>query len=166
MRHLLKRSQVLGILLVLVLITMGLFQNAGGAGWTYSNSFGVPIWIVLNVAPSDRPIPARRILLFIEAKDFTEENLKVVFKGLAAQYEHPSFLKIIAFTEKAMVRQEAAEYLSPTIIEKELEVFKRRREDYKDGYLWADFLRKDDMEVYSYKVDKHNEDYITRSLKE
>lgn len=69
--------------------------------WTFTTSYGVPVWIAYNeVKQADRAI-----LVFIEAPHFTAENIRKLFTSLAQKYKEPKWLDITAFSDKKMLQR-------------------------------------------------------------
>jgi ankyrin repeat protein len=95
-----------------VFLTLVLAQT-GAAGpqeqnkeeWKKDNSFGFSVSVAMNALVNPDAISHRDIYLFIRCEDFTLDNVKKVFTGLAGQYRSPVDLWIYAYSNEAAVLQ-------------------------------------------------------------
>jgi hypothetical protein len=75
-------------------------QEDEAGKWTKTAYYGVNFWVAANNVNSMLMPEWRNLLLFVSEKDFTEENLTNIFKGLATEYPSPETLSVWVFTDK------------------------------------------------------------------
>ena len=81
---------------VLVLV-FGIHSPAGSqpietgqkAEWKLDSSFGFEVWIAANIVIDAPALSHRHIYFFIDAPNFTEQNIRKIFSSLAAEYKNP-----------------------------------------------------------------------------
>ena len=91
------------------------------AKWEYNESYGVPVRIALNdvvyFSFGDREPMRREIFILIDAQRFKPDDLKKLFTGLSSDYEQPGWLRVTAFSDKAMLRRAIDRHQSHMIID-------------------------------------------------
>ena len=95
--------------------------------------------VAMNGHPSEK---AREILVFMDEKGFSEENLKVLFTKLSKKYSYPSILDIRVETNWSRI---------PT--PEECEGWGTSGEPDRgdeDDYHWAVYLRNGENEIFHY----------------
>lgn len=74
-------------------------QVGDSTGWLHDSSFGFNIRIDTWTLTCSEPYLSPSIYVFIDAKNFTEENLKKVFTGFSELYSHARFLSVTAISD-------------------------------------------------------------------
>lgn len=123
--------------------------------WSINTDYGVRIMIAANLTSGNL---ARTIYVFMETEDATEENLKRVFTGLAAEYSSPYNLVIHCFSDKNAITEELRQLNSTAVFV--------RKNSGNIGHYRAIYDRKGGEESMVYRPDPKTEDTIRIVLKE
>jgi hypothetical protein len=171
--------------IVLVLLSTSLVMGFGQSqqgyeaalqeqNWTTSNDFGFPVWLALNSPSGAGRANLRKIFVFIEANNFTKDNVQTVFTGLATRYPDPVDLIMTAFSDRAMLIRAIGVSESGVAIEfskapeKQEAVQKFKDEFYplKSGYYRAYYSRsRRGSESFQYSPDPDKEALVRVQLK-
>jgi ankyrin repeat protein len=155
------------------------------AKWEYNESYGIPVRIALNDVVysyfGDREPMRREIFILIDAQRFKTDDLKKLFTGLSSDYEQPGWLRITAFSDKAMLRRAIDRHQSHMIIDwadtpAGREAANRRAKKYyplSSGYYRANYSRIPRQyytqryfdEYFMYSPDSAKEEMITVILR-
>ena len=73
--------------------------------WKLVSSYGFRVWIASNFVIDAPALSHRQIYLSIDAKDFTEANMRTVFTSFAAEFQEPHELWIYAYSDRAVVQK-------------------------------------------------------------
>jgi hypothetical protein len=118
-------------------------------------SFGLPIEVALNEVKQGSLLNIRFIFLYIQASDFTEENLRNLFGSLAAEYPEPEYMQITVYSDREMLQRAMNRYRSPYS-----GVAPEDQLPARSGYFGAQYSRQDDAEFFDYSPDSGKEDNI------
>jgi uncharacterized protein len=129
-------------------------QNATQNEWTLKTDLGVQIWMAQNETAGDL---VRKIYLYLDAKDFTEENLKKVFFSFSEEYRAPYNLVIYCLSDKALIERYIAEAKSRAVYPKQNSI--------QTGFYRAVYYRRDGQESIIYNPSPDSEDSKTIWLK-
>jgi hypothetical protein len=88
-----KLGKTLALFIILLFYTGVQERHRTGIG-IEDQSLSFPFWIIGNLAPENRPVPTRYMYLLIQETNFTEDNLKKIFRKLSNQYNDPDCLFI------------------------------------------------------------------------
>jgi len=124
--------------------------------WSLNAEYGIPVWVARNATSGTL---ARKMYLFIDVKDFAEENLKRVFSGFAQKYDQPYNLIIHAFADKAVIEELLRE-------EESTAVNTRNGKSVGSGSFRAAYYRMDGEESITYGPAPDRKDPVTIMLKE
>jgi hypothetical protein len=72
--------------------------------WELDAYFAFPVWVALNRVASPE-LGLREMYLFVEARDFTEENLTTVFTSLSERYPKPETLLVLALSDRERLQR-------------------------------------------------------------
>ena len=133
--------------------------------WKSCPVCAVPARIALNSSPGPTIVPKRDIYLFIEAPDFTVENLTTAFEKLSGEYPDPVFLRIVAFSNKRFLKQLISAEERSVIIDFTDSPAGReaQRKHYselyppKTGYFRSYYIRSGNRESFQYTPDPMKE---------
>ena len=113
-----KKLMIIPVLL-LFLGALGscLFQSCSSKEWHLDQSLGFPMWLAFNQEIEPEIYHARKLVLYVEPKDFSEENLYKSFTHFASIYNSPQEnLYISAFNSKECVQKDLTNFSPDTII--------------------------------------------------
>ena len=82
-------------------------------GWQVENKCGTPVWIAMNFNYEGSGVERRELFLFIESRNFSEDNLRKTIVAVAAEYNTPRELYITTFSNAEMLEREATMSQSP-----------------------------------------------------
>jgi uncharacterized protein len=168
-----QRANCFVFLLILALgICMPAFSQQGTEKikdiWQLDESFGFPVWVVENKligAPEDG---TRRIYLFIHEQNFSEQNIRKVFTGLAARYKTSKTVLFYAYSDKHRIESVLNSY---GFISGEFEDSLRGkrgsrnhkvlRNNFRSGCYRAWYMRTSNSEEIKYSPDPERE-YIRK----
>lgn len=145
------------VLLVIVLLsplrmTIGRGWQESGPGPVRMDAFRFPPEEVLNEVEHGAYDSIRFIFLYVEASDFTGQNLNTLFTKLAAEYQDTQFLQITAFSDKEMLQRAVDRFhlFCGVVSEDKLPA--------RSGYFYAQYSRRDDSEFFDYTPDPDKPD--------
>src|SRR5437868_1831468 len=99
-----------GLVILFFILCVPAFSQQGNEksedDWQLDQSFGFPVWTAVNKLIGSPDSPDRRMYLFIDKQDFSEQNIRKVFIAFAARYRTPHDLIIDAYSSKAVVEWE------------------------------------------------------------
>jgi hypothetical protein len=133
--------------------------------WALSNEFGVPMWMALNAPPAAGRAYLRKMYLYVDANDFSEDNIRKAITGLASKYNDPTHLVITVFSDRSMLLRAislsqggiAIEFSDAPENQEDVRKFQERFYPHKSGYYRAHYsrtVRGDESLLYSPDPDK------------
>src|SRR5262249_22209811 len=147
-----------------------------------NSTLGFPIWVAFHQEKGNYIYSQRNIFIYLEVENFTPDNLKKLFVGLAAQYPNPVWLNINVYSDKAALRQVLPmnpngveiELLNPPDGRKVELDWNKKYAPVPTNYYWAKYLRigRDNSdqhyteESYSYSPDPNKEEMDTIVLQD
>src|SRR5262245_19480110 len=158
------------ILLSALLVGGIMSSDRSGVQWHAERLMGIPVSVGLNVVRGTEALRVRRVVLFLEARYFNEEDLKALFSGLAAEYNQPEFLFADAYADKEEGERAIHMHLSPSIIDvgpsrqQEESPLTDSTPSGKIGSVRADYFRRQGEEVFRYVIDLATVEYRTVTI--
>jgi Ankyrin repeats (many copies)/Ankyrin repeats (3 copies) len=139
--------------------------------WKSKNVVGFEVWVASNLVSEE----IRTMYLLAEAGSFTDQNLKVIFTGLAAEFAEPKALRLTMMSDPAPLK---AAMNGPIVTlglsdgenhsgRTRTQQPDRRERDDEKGYFEARYIRSsdEDEEYFWYTPDPHSSNHINVTLK-
>ena len=137
--------------------------------WKSENIAGFEVWVASNLVSEE----IRSMYLLAETGSFTEQNLKVIFAGLAREFAEPKALTLTMMSDPARLKDAMnAPIINVEPIDGEdhwrrVEQSRARDADDATGHFEARYVRSfdEDEEYFWYTPDPHSSNEIKVTLK-
>jgi ankyrin repeat protein len=136
-------------------------------------TIGIPIWIMFDQVRS-QAFPDRRVLVFLEAPNFSKQNLEKIFRHLSDGLKNPDTLIVNVRSDREKLQKLAKAYrhrnaIGPKsdrgIIRLAEDQAEQARLESNTDCLRADFIRMEGKEKFYYYPDSYSRKSITVVMK-
>jgi ankyrin repeat protein len=126
------------------------------SSWSLDTSSGFSVWVVLDEEVAF-PQPLRTVILFLNLKDFSRENVYLLLKKQIRKYPQNSILEISVYTDRKTLSRGLRDFKAFSETVSDTLILSEKKSDQKTGKI-SEIA--DTASPFAYYHRYHNQEYI------